>query len=221
MIKPVPVSNLIPFKGVKVLAYSGPGGGKTPVTATAPYPIMGVIEKGLLSLQGQQFPAVPLDNYAQIREFYQWTLGSTEMKNYQTVCVDSFSVMADKVLKEGERVNAHGKAAYGFLLDQMTEMLNGWYDAPHFHLYGTCQQEEWDGKFRPRFPGLALSSVVPYLFDEWFHVEKTLGENNQYQFWFRTQEQPGVPCRDRSGKLAPVEPAHLGYIFDKCSGRIK
>jgi len=71
--------------------------------------------------------------------------------------------------------------------------------------------------YRPSFPGQQLNEAVPYLYDLLFCLQTyqdpaTPGVVNRV---LRTQPDNQYDAKDRSGKLAAYEPAHIGHILNK------
>ena len=98
--------------GVKALIYGPAGTGKTPLINTAPRPLLLACEPGLLSMRGSNVPTYPAYTAAKIDEFFKWFFGSTEVKNFDTIAVDSVSQMADIYLQEASKTIKHGYQDY-------------------------------------------------------------------------------------------------------------
>jgi hypothetical protein len=67
---------------------------------------------------------------------------------------------------------------------------------------------------RPYFPGKDLNIKIPHLFDSVLHLGKCLIEGKQTPA-LRTIQTSEIFARERSGKLAELEPSNLAYIFNK------
>ena len=68
-------------------------------------------------------------------------------------------------------------------------------------------------------PGNKLTQKLPYLFDEVLYLGvKTDPATNQTWRYIQTQPDFQVAAKDRSGKLAFMEPPHLGKLIDKING---
>lgn len=224
-----PASSLAQQFGVKALVYGGPGTGKTPIAKTAPRPVLLVTEPGMLSMKdATNIPAwQAYDSKPRIDEFFTWLFQSKESKNFDTVCIDSASQIAEIFLKglltgtsnSGKKI--HGLAAYGEMARQVYELLEGLFYMKEKHMYLICKQSmtEIGGvpTTQPYFPGQDLNIRVPHLYDEIFHVERIVppGYANEVAA-FRTKETFGIKARDRSCKLNEFEPANLAHVFKKC-----
>lgn len=221
-----PASELAKRAGVKILAYGPPGTGKTPISATAPRPVLCAIEPGLLSLKSATNLPVwaahdedPDKCLAKINEFFDWVFRSPEAKNFETFCVDSVTEYAQIVLKTELKRNKHGQQAYGKMAETVMNMMNAIYYSDK-NWYLICKQSliEIEGNQTkvPGFPGTQINRDIPHLFDEIFCLDLANIPGAGQQIAFRTKNAFGVKARDRSGNLAEFEPPHLGQIFQKC-----
>ena len=217
-----PVSQLAQNFGVKMLGYGPPGTGKTPISATAPRPVICAVEPGLLSMRNvNDVPAFPAFDSKSITQFFDWVFRSPETSNFDTIVIDSVSQMAEVILVEEEKNNKHGLKAYGEMARRVYEWLEGLYYLKDKHIYLIAKQtiEETDGAktARPEFPGQQLKIKVPHLYDEIIHIDIANIPGMQPQVAFRTKAGFGVVARDRSGMLNEFEPPHLGQMFAKCT----
>lgn len=207
--------------GVKMLAYGAAGSGKTPLVATAPRPVMIATEAGLLSLRGvQHVPVYQAETYPKIKEFFEWVLKSNEVKQFDTIAVDSVSQMSEIVLKYHLGRNKDGRKAYGEMASDMLFWLEGLYYQQEKHAYLIAKQEigEEEGiqTKRPYFAGQELKVKVPHLYDLIAHIGMaTVQGMPTPQRAIRTSPTFGVVARDRSGKLAELEPPNLEALFKK------
>lgn len=217
-------SSLAKRFGVKSLVYGGPGSGKTPLVKTAPRPVLCVVEPGMLSMRdADKVPAWDAYSAERIDEFLKWLFESKEANNFDTVCIDSVSQMAEIYLTKELNRNKDGRKAYGELSRTMMDILNKLYYLPNKNIYligkQTTSEEGGINKRKPYFPGQDLNVKVPHLFDEILHI----GLNNipgqpKPIMAIRSQETFDIVARDRSGKLAELEPPDLTYIFNKIMG---
>lgn len=208
--------------GVKAMVHGKPGVGKTPVVDTAPRPVLLACEPGLLSMAKSQTPVWEAYTPPRVWEFFDWLFGSHEAKAFDTVAVDSVSQVAEMVLAQQMSMHKDPRKAYGEMARQVYDRLSGLYFLPQKHVYLIAKQmakEEGPSKTlfaRPYFPGQELHVKVPHLFDLIIHMEKMLNPGDgKYHPVFRTLGTDNVLARDRSGKLAEVELAHLGNMFTK------
>jgi len=230
------VSQAVQKQGVKALVYSPSGMGKTVLTATAPAPILLSAESGVLSLQRKNLeklfgvdtqgvcydvPMILINNVQDLSDAYEWLSRSAEAKQFQTVCLDSLSEIAEVVLNNAKRQVKDPRQAYGELLEKMETLVRLYRDLPGKHVYMAAKMEstkdEMTGivRYGPSMPGSKLGQKLPYFFDEVFRlgVNKT-PQGESYRF-LQTQPDIQYEAKDRSGALDPLEVPHLGHVFAK------
>ena len=120
-----PVSKLAMQSGVKALVYGPPGSGKTPISQTAPRPVLCAIEPGLLSLRSvPNLLTWEANTVEKIYEFFNWVFESNEIKNFDTIVIDSVSQLANLILEQELIKNKHGKQAYGEMAKKVLVIMN-------------------------------------------------------------------------------------------------
>lgn len=210
--------------GVKVLVYGQAGAGKTVLASTAPAPFLISAEGGELSLRGVAMPMVKVSTVAELSEIYAWCEQAAEARQFQTICIDSLSEIAEVVLNNAKRQVKDPRQAYGEMIEKMETTIRLFRDLPGRNVYMSAKMEpskdELTGVIRygPAMPGKQLGVKLPYFFDEVFRLginKTTSGET--YRF-IQTQPDMQYEAKDRSGVLAPVEPPHLTQIFNKILG---
>lgn len=217
-----PASSFAQNLGVKMVAYGPPGEGKTPLIKTAPRPVLLITEPGLLSMRdATNIPAWEGFTPSRISEFFTWIKDSAEAKNFDTVCVDSMSQMAEIELKQALKEEKHGLKAYGRANERSMERAEILFFLPQKHVYLIAKQTQVDEngimKRRPYFPGQELNVKIPHLFDVVAHVSKTSipGVIGPPQLAIRTAGTIDIMARDRSGRLNELEPPDLSALFKK------
>lgn len=217
-----PASQLAQRFGVKAIMYGGPGSGKTPLTKTAPRPVLLVCEPGMLTMRdATNLPAWDAYTPERIEEFFAWLTQSAEARNFDTVCVDSVSQMAEIFLTQELTRNKDGRKAYGEMYRRTMKYLNDLYYMPQKHTYLIAKQasvEEDGGTMRkPYFPGKELNVQVPHMYDEVWHIGLyPVPGQPKPVVAVRTQQTFGTFARDRSGRLAELEYPELSQLFNKC-----
>ena len=212
------------MNGVKVLVYGGAGMGKTVLCSTAPNPIILSAEGGELSLRNMRIPMIEISTVQDLTEAHQWLSNSAEARQFQTVCIDSLSEVAEVVLNNAKRQVKDPRQAYGELIEKMESVIRAYRDLPNMNVYMSAKMEpskdELTGvvKYGPAMPGSKLGAKLPYFFDEVFRlgVNKT-PQGESYRF-LQTQPDLQYEAKDRSGALATVEPPHLAQLFNKILG---
>lgn len=205
---------------VKMLCYGEPGVGKTVLAATAPKPIIISAEKGLLSLAKKDIPLIEVSTLQEAREAYRYVFKSTD---HETICLDSVSELAEKILGEFKKNTKDPRQAYGQMADEMAELIRDLRDAPNKNIYMIAKQQriidEVTGKvsFEPLMPGKAIAIQLPYFFDVVACMR--IGKREKEEFRY-LQTQPSVQylAKDRSGRLNPIEEPNLTKLFNKVRG---
>jgi hypothetical protein len=223
-----PASSFALNYGVKMLAYGGPGTGKTPLAESAPRPVLLACETGLLSMRHSNLPTWQGTTPAAIDEFMRWIELSAESRNFDTVCIDSAAQMAVIYLQPALIKHKHGMKAYGDMAESTLKHLQTLYYMRQKHVYLIMQEgiEEVGviKRYRPSFPGQQLNKDVPHLYDEIVRLERVqVPTSPKPVVGMRTAESFEAMARDRSGKLAEMELPiqgqpylNLSHIFSKC-----
>lgn len=219
-----PLDNQLQRLGVKCVGYGGSGVGKTRLVATAPRPVYISAERGGLSLRGQNIQALPeITNLTQLIEAHKWVMTSPEAKNYDTICLDSVSEIADIVLR-GEKMNTKdGRKAHGQANDLvLNRIYRDFRDMPNKHVYFIAKEQSFDNvvtgarQWSPVMPNATQRNELPYFFDVVFrYVVQSLGPGVEPWRGLQTYNDGNAIAKDRSGKLAMWEPPNLSELFKK------
>lgn len=206
--------------GIKMLVHGQAGIGKTCLCASLPSPIILSVESGLLSLAGFDILAIEIKTLDDLSEAYDWVANSEEAKQYQSVCLDSISEIAEVVLSNEKDKEKDPRKAYGNLQDIMLDLMRAFRDLSGKNVYFSAKQEriqDDSGRllFGPSMPGQKLAQQVPYLFDEVFCYQMVRDENNVPKRVLLTQPDGISVAKDRSGKLDLWEEPDLGAIINK------
>ena len=222
--------------GVKVLGYGGAGAGKTAMCATAPRPVIISAESGLLSLSKPNLermfgkgtagitydiPVIKIANAQDLQQASQWVAQSAEMRNFDTICLDSVSEIAEAVLIAHKKSAKDPRQSYGYIIDFVESTFRWFRDLPGKNVYFSAKMEPYKDeltgaiKYGPSMPGSKLGPKLPYFFDEVFRLG--VGKTPQGDIYRFVQTQPDnqYEAKDRSGALAPYDHPHLGYLFNK------
>lgn len=230
-------NQLAQVHGVKMLTYARSGMGKTVLCATAPNPVIISAEAGLLSLKKQNLerlfgvgnpsitydlPVIQVSNIDQLIEAELWARTSREASQFQSVCIDSISEIAEVVLAKAKAEAKDPRQAYGVLLDKIIMVIKAFRDLPGKHVLMLAKEEQIkDGDTGvllrgPAMPGAKAGPAAPYLFDEVFNLNKAKDAQSGLEYrYLRTQPDLKYDAKDRSGALAVIEQPHIGYIIDK------
>lgn len=171
-------------------------------------------------MQGTNLPTKQALKWKDVVDFLDWAEKSPERKNFDTICIDSASEMAEIHLRDNPGKHSHGMQQYGKMQEDVYERLYNLFALPDCNIYIICKQmvEQSDAgaKLVPYFPGKALNISVPHLFDEVWHLDMQSIPGAGAHRAFHCHSGFGKACRDRSGRLAEFEPPNLATLFAKC-----
>lgn len=223
--------------GIKVLVYGRSGVGKTSLIATAPKPVMLSAESGLLSLKKENIerlhgvntagisydiPVIPIKTIDDLIAAEVWARTSAEARQFETICIDSITEIAEVILSNAKKTVKDPRQAYGELLDKAMMVIKAFRDLQGKHVVTLAKEERSKDESTgitlggPSMPGAKLGPALPYLFDEVFNLNmaKDPTDGSMYRY-LRTQPDLKYDAKDRSGTLLEIESPHLGYIFNK------
>lgn len=204
-----------------MLCYGESGVGKTTLCATAPKPIIISAEKGLLALAEKDIPVIDVTNLEGVLEAHKFLLNNND---YETICIDSLSELAEKLLIEFKGEVKDARKAYGRLNDEIATVIRLFRDLPNKHVFFICKQtrivDEFSGKIihGPLMPGKALPLSIPYYFDIVTCMRVGVKDKAEFRY-LQTQPSLQYEAKDRSGKLDSIEKTDLNYIFNKIRGK--
>lgn len=207
--------------GFKSVIYGGPGSGKTPGLNLAPRPVLCCVEPGMLSMRNSSVPTFCAFTAEKIDEFFKWVFHSDEIKNFDTIGVDSSSQMCEVYLQSALKTNKHGLKAYGEMATKVMENLRGLYFLQQKHIYLIAKEETLINDDhglrvkRPYFPGRQIPVEVPHMFDAVLRLGTYNIPSVGQQKAFRCIGSLEEMARDRTGSLSEFEPAHFGNLVMK------
>jgi hypothetical protein len=189
-------------------------------TTEAPTVIISA-EAGLLSLRNTDIPVIEVATLQDVQDAYQFITESADAKDFQWVCLDSISEIAEVVLANEKKNTKDPRQAYGALQEHMATLIRAFRDLPEKNVYFSCKQErqkdESSGSnlYFPSMPGQKLGQGLAYYFDEVFalRVEKDT-DGNPYRA-LQTSRDFNYEAKDRSGALEMFEPPSLAAIAAK------
>lgn len=210
--------------GVKVLVYGQAGAGKTTLITTLPNPIVLSAEGGLLSIQDANLPYLEIGNMETLKEAYEWLLGSSEAKSFESVALDSISEIAEVVLNYEKKVAKDPRQAYGSMQEQMADIIRAFRDLPNRHVLMTAKLEKTQDEmgrvlYAPSMPGNKTGQALPYFFDEVLALRVEKDAEGVTQRALMCDSDGLWLAKDRSGKLSPWEAPDLSEIIAKIGGK--
>lgn len=215
----------VALNGVKLVIYGESGAGKTFLMGTAPRPIIISAEAGLLSLRKQDINYIEVHSLEELIEVYNFLL-SEQGAQYETICLDSISEIAEIVLANEKKNAKDARQAYGTLVDVYLDLLRKFRDIPSKNVVFSAKMERVtlsDGttKYSTMLPGTKTGPQTPYFFDEVFALRIFNNEQTGEPVrWLQTGADMQYVGKDRSGALAMFEPADLTYIINKIKGDV-
>ena len=207
--------------GIKVLVYGGAGSGKTVLASTAPNPVIISAESGLLSLRHTDIAVIEISSIADLQEAYRFVSDSADAKDFEWVCLDSLSEIAEVVLATEKAATKDPRKAYGELTDQMTQLVRAFRDLPKRNVYMSAKlqrdKDELTGSmlYSPAMPGQKVGQALPYLFDEVFALRVEKDAEGNLTRWLQTASDLQYSAKDRSGALDMYEVPDLAAITTK------
>lgn len=221
--------------GVKMLCYAPSGIGKTVLCATAPAPIILSAESGLLSLKKSNLervfgvnapgicydiPVITIESVQDLKDAFTIVTGPKGAQ-FQTICMDSITEIAEQVLANAKVGVKDMRQAYGALIDQMIGIVKSYRDIANKNVYMTAKMEtakdELSGAmvYGPMMPGSKVGQQLPYLFDEVFRLGVMEDAQKKKHRFLQTQPDMQYGAKDRSGALAAIEYPNLTVIINK------
>lgn len=206
--------------GIKVLVYGRAGMGKTTLCGTAPSPVIISAESGLLVLGRKRIPVIKINTMQDVWDAYTWCTKSAKAQGIQTICIDSISEVAEKVLSNEKKKTKDGRAAYGEYGTLAIDLVKAFRDISGFNVVITAKEAVKTDAFNvvrvePAAPGQQVGPALPYLFDEVFHAAKGIDAQGKEYHYLRTRASISADAKDRSGMLDEIEYPDLGHIFGK------
>lgn len=208
------------LSGVKILVYGRAGTGKTTLCATAPTPVIISAEAGLLSLARHAIPVIEVSSTQDFSDAYRWATESREAASFETICLDSISEIAERILDNAKKQVKDPRQAYGELIEKTRDMVKAFRDLKGKHIYFAAK-EEYDKnemgvmRFQPSMPGSKLGPQLPYFFDEVFNLGIAKTPTGQEYRFLKTHGDFQYEAKDRSGALDPVEEPNLTTVINK------
>jgi phage nucleotide-binding protein len=208
--------------GVKLLVYGAAGAGKTTLVKTLPKPIVLSAEAGLLSLSDEDIPYIEISSVSDLQDAYSW-LVSEEGSEYQTICLDSISEIAEVVLGNEKKNSKDPRQAYGAMQEQVTDLIRAFRDITGKHVYFSAKLEKTQDEmgrilYTPSMPGNKTGQQLPYFFDEVLALRVEKNNEGITERALMCDSDGTWTAKDRSGKLDTWESPDLGLIISKIGG---
>lgn len=211
----------IAVQGVKILVHGVSGAGKTTLIRTLRNPLIISAEAGLLSLHGTDIPYVVVNTIADLHEAYAYVV--EHMNEYETICLDSISEIAEVFLSAEKKVAKDPRQAYGAMQDQVSDIIRAFRDLVGIDVYFSAKTEKSQDEtgrllWAPSLPGNKMGQQVPYFFDEVLALRVERDAEGSSQRALMTDTDGLWTAKDRSGKLDIWEAPDLGAVIAKIKG---
>lgn len=227
-----PISQLAQKTGAKIILYGPPGTAKTPMMAQLTKAVALLCETGLSSVKNSNMPACMALDFPTIDQFRKWFIDpkSTDVRQFDTLVIDSLTALCDIVLKYYLDRNKHGLKAYGELLEYVMDFVQALCRMPNMNVIFICQMmteekvsfpqgilgtQESKPYNRPLFPGQKLERKIPHEIDEIWYVDRIKYSDGQVRPAIHTVDTGAFLARSRNGRLQPVEPPDLNLLINK------
>lgn len=212
----------ITTEGVKLLVYGQAGAGKTSLIPSMPNPVVLSAEGGLLSIREADVPYIEITSLESLYEAYEWVSGP-DGQQFDSVCLDSISEVAEVVLAHELKTNKDGRAAYGELNTKMASLIRAFRDLPGKHVLMTAKLEKSQDEmgrilYSPSMPGKSLTQQLPYFFDFCFPLRVERDADGNTQRALMTDSDGLWLAKSRSHHLDQWEAPDLGAIIRKIGG---
>ena len=165
-------------------------------------------------------PVIEIRNVQDLTDAHAWCM-TTQASQFQTICLDSVSEIAETVLNNAKRQVKDPRQAYGELIEKMESVIRAFRDLPNKNVYMAAKiepmKDELTGivKYGPSMPGAKLGQKLPYFFDEVFRLGINKTPQGELYRFLQTQSDLQNIAKDRSGALDAIEPPHLTHVFNK------
>jgi phage nucleotide-binding protein len=217
-------NELVEQQGAKLLVYGESGVGKTTLCQTAPGKTLVVsMESGLLSIKdAPNLDAIEVKEASEIEQIAE--LLENKTLDYDTVCLDSVTEMAEILLSQEKAKSKDPRRAYGEVIEVMIKTMRRFRDLPMHVVFIAKQSRERDESsgmfhYQPMMVGAKLPTQIPYFFDEVLVLRTFDDENEKGETvtsrWLQTKIGQNYIAKDRSGKLDELESPDLAIIINK------
>ena len=214
--------NAASINGLKVLVYGAAGVGKTTLCGTSDNrkTIILSAEGGMLSLAGKDIAMSEIRSMEDLRDAFCF-LNSKEGSQYEWICLDSISEMAEVCLSIEKSKEKNPIRAYMTTQDTITGLVRAFRDMPGRNVVITAKldrsqdQETGAMLYAPSCPGNKLAQQLPYLFDIVLALRTQTDDEGKLRRFVQTQTDQQWSAKDRSGKLDMFESPDLMELYNK------
>lgn len=214
---------------IKVLIYGEPKSGKTRLASTFQLSedsrlLYVAVDPGQLSIRDRDFDKIDTPDAGwSIKDFEEtYDFIRENSHRWDVVFVDGLDEIGEVALREFERTNKDGRAAYGELGDFANQWVKKMRDLPNITVvFVTHVDQSQDDRGalinKPKFPG----KKVPDKMQGWFDLIGCLraipdgNGGNKFMIQFSKLVDPRYDVGDRSGAMEAFEEPNMKAIMDK------
>lgn len=221
----------------KILFHGRPGSGKTLSAATAPKPLLLMTEPGgqdCLSPANiektfgvnrpdisYQLPVLEAFTADAIEAAVKDLESSPDMAHFDTVFVDSGSVISKLFMARAQKKNADGRKAYGVMAADVQSIMNRILALPK-HVVVICHSGEIgnDKVLMPVFEGRKLVRESAHIFGETYFADTIYDDSGTQRYVIRTRKTEEAEAKSRLGTLPDIIDPHWGKAFAELNAGI-
>lgn len=217
--------------GVKFMVYGKPDSGKTHLISTLPKPLILAPELGVSTLRKFDFTVKTITNIADTKDITKWLGVEANLKQYDSVVLDSGSFLTYMLITELKRTKNYNHAMkyYGDMNDIALPLFERLINLNKNVLITAWEGDELNalgdviGK-KPDFAGKAVGSYLNHFFDmtmnlAWHIVNVPQADGTvvptRMNYLQTCDVGNKIFARDRNNALAAFEPADLSGIIRK------
>lgn len=217
------VSEVSRDQGIKCLVHGEAGAGKTKLCSTTPKDertLMVSAEAGLLSIKDEKhMSVVEVKSIEDVGDVYSHL---QKNKDFDWVCLDSLSEIAEQTLQSELAATKDGRKAFGEMSQKIQALTKAFRDLRGVNVVFTAklakEKDEMTGSmlYSPGFPGKQLALQLPYFVDLVVALRVIPDQQTgELQRWLQTSQDQQWLAKDRSGLLSFWEEPNLAAIKSK------
>ena len=209
-------------EGIKCGIYGRDGAGKTFLIPTAPRPLIIDVEGKTLSIKEHNIPSLRIVTWQDWLDVWKFISESAEMRNFDTVYVDSISELSAVSLAHQKAKCADGRRSYGEHRDAMSVAIRNLCALPEKNVVFNAKASlielpDSTKIYAPSLPGMTAEQALGYSLNQLWYLGIGLYEGAtvngvtekiEYRY-LQTKQDVYVQARDNSRTLLQIGRAHV------------